>query len=61
MAEQKLSLPMVGDCDVVMNGTITGEKLEMVINVKATQEGAAITVKVDFVGTKISFRSKFGS
>ena len=42
---------MVGDCDVVMNGTITGEKLEMVINVKATQEGAAITVKVDFVGT----------
>lgn len=52
--EQKLSLPMVGDCDVVMNGTITGEKLEMVINVKATQEGAAITVKVDFVGTKLA-------
>lgn len=38
--EQKLSLPVVGDCDVVMSGTITGEKLEMVINVKATQEGA---------------------
>lgn len=52
--EQKLSLPMVGDCDVVMNGTITGEKLEMVINVKATQEGVAITVKVDFVGTKLA-------
>lgn len=52
--EQKLSLPMVGDCDVVMNGTITSEKLEMVINVKATQEGAAITIKVDFVGTKLA-------
>lgn len=52
--EQKLSLPIVGDCDVVMSGTITGEKLEMVINVKATQEGAAITVKVDFVGTKLA-------
>ncbi|WP_075557574.1 PCMD domain-containing protein [uncultured Parabacteroides sp.] len=52
--EQKLSLPVVGDCDVVMNGTIVGEKLEMVINVKATQEGAAITVKVDFSGTKLA-------
>ncbi|WP_418549289.1 PCMD domain-containing protein [Parabacteroides goldsteinii] len=52
--EQKLSLPMVGDCDVVMDGTITGEKLEMVINVKATQDGAAINVKVDFVGTKLA-------
>lgn len=52
--EQKLSLPVVGDCDVVMNGTIVGEKLEMVINVKATQAGAAITVKVDFSGTKLA-------
>ena len=52
--EQKLSLPVVGDCDVVMSGTITGEKLEMVINVKATQEGAAINVKVDFTGTKLA-------
>lgn len=52
--EQKLSLPLVGDCDVVMNGTIVGEKLEMVIDVKATQEGAAITVKVDFSGTKLA-------
>lgn len=52
--EQKLSLPIVGDCDVVMSGTIVGEKLEMVINVKATQEGAAINVKVDFTGTKLA-------
>ena len=35
--EQKLSLPVVGDCDVVMNGTIVGEKLEMVINVLPSQ------------------------
>lgn len=52
--EQKLTLPIVGDCDVVMNGTIAGEKLDMVINVKATQSGAAITVKVDFTGTKLA-------
>lgn len=26
--EQTLSLPLIGDCDVVMNGTIVGEKLE---------------------------------
>lgn len=52
--EQKLSLPPIGDCDIVMNGTIVGEKLEMVIDVKATQEGAAITVKVDFSGTKLA-------
>lgn len=52
--EQKLPLPIVGDCDVVMNGTIAGEKLNMVINVKATQSGAAITVKVDFTGTKLA-------
>lgn len=52
--EQKLTLPIVGECDVVMNGTIVGEKLEMVIDVKATQSGAAITVKVDFTGTKLA-------
>ena len=52
--EQKLTLPLVGECDVVMNGTIVGEKLEMVIDVKATQAGAAITVKVDFSGTKLA-------
>ncbi|WP_195372892.1 MULTISPECIES: PCMD domain-containing protein [Parabacteroides] len=52
--EQTLSLPLIGDCDVVMNGTIVGEKLEMVIDVKATQAGAAITVKVDFSGTKLA-------
>ena len=52
--EQKLTLPIVGDCDVVMNGTIAGEKLDMVINVKATQSGVAITVKVDFTGTKLA-------
>lgn len=52
--EQKLTLPVVGECDVVMNGTIVGEKLEMVIDVKANQSGAAITVKVDFSGTKLA-------
>lgn len=52
--EQKLTLPIVGECDVVMNGTIAGEKLDMVIDVKATQAGAAITVKVDFSGTKLA-------
>lgn len=52
--EQKLTLPLVGECDVVMNGTIVGDKLEMVIDVKATQSGAAITVKVDFSGTKLA-------
>lgn len=52
--EQKLTLPIVGECDVVMNGTIVSDKLEMVIDVKATQSGAAITVKVDFSGTKLA-------
>lgn len=52
--QQKLTLPVVGECDVVMNGTIVGDKLEMVINVNATQEGAAINVKVDFTGTKLA-------
>lgn len=51
---QKLTLPIVGECDVVMNGTIVSDKLEMVIDVKATQSGAAITVKVDFSGTKLA-------
>ena len=51
---QKLTLPVVGECDVVMNGTIVSDKLEMVIDVKATQSGAAITVKVDFSGTKLA-------
>lgn len=52
--DQKLTLPIVGECNVVMNGTIVGEKLEMIINVKATQEGAAINVKVDFTGSKLA-------
>lgn len=51
---QKLTLPIVGECDVVMSGTIVSDKLEMVIDVKATQSGAAITVKVDFSGTKLA-------
>lgn len=53
--EQKLKLlPIDGDCDVVMNGTIVGEKIDMVIDVKVSQSGAAITVKVDFTGTKLA-------
>lgn len=52
--EKVLTLPIVGECNVVMNGTITGDKLSMVIDVKATQAGAAITVKVDFSGTKLA-------
>lgn len=52
--QQKLTLPVVGECDVVMNGTIAGETIEMVIDVKATQGGASINVKVDFTGTKLA-------
>lgn len=52
--EQKLTLPLVGECNVIMNGTIAGDKLEMIIDVKATQAGAAINVKVDFSGTKLA-------
>lgn len=52
--EQKLTLPVVGECDVVMSGTIIGEDLVMTIDVKATQGGAEIAVKVDFSGKKLA-------
>lgn len=52
--DQKLTLPVVGECDVTINGSIVGDKIDMNIAVKATQEGAAINVAVDFTGKKLA-------
>lgn len=52
--EQKITIPEIGDCNVKLEGSIVGDKIDMDIEVAATQNGTPIEVKVDFDGTKLA-------
>lgn len=51
---QTMELDVVGNCDVTLSGVITGDKIEMDIDVVATMGTTVLNVRVVFAGDKLS-------